>query len=45
MSVQPFDVAVPQGTLDDLRARLRRTRFPNEVEGAGWDYGANPGYS
>ena len=44
MSVQPFDVAVPQETLDDLRERLRRTRFPDEISGAGWDYGANLAY-
>jgi len=44
MSVQPFDVSVPQETLDDLRERLGRTRFPDEVSGAGWDYGANLAY-
>ena len=44
MSAQPFDVSVPQETLDDLRERLGRTRFPDEVEGAGWDYGANLAY-
>jgi pimeloyl-ACP methyl ester carboxylesterase len=44
VSVQPFDVSVPRDTLDDLRERLRRTRFPDEVSGAGWDYGANLAY-
>jgi hypothetical protein len=44
MSMQPFDVSVPQETLDDLRERLARTRFPDEVSGAGWDYGANQAY-
>ena len=44
MSVQPVQIAVPQATLDDLRARLARTRWPDEVEGAGWDYGTNLGY-
>jgi pimeloyl-ACP methyl ester carboxylesterase len=44
MSMQPFDVSVPQETLDDLRERLGRTRFPDEVSGAGWDYGANLAY-
>jgi hypothetical protein len=28
VSAQPFDVGVLQETLDDLRERLRRTRFP-----------------
>ena len=30
--------------LDDLRERLRRTRWPDEIEDAGWDYGSNLGY-
>jgi pimeloyl-ACP methyl ester carboxylesterase len=44
MSIQSFKIAIPQATLDDLRERLARTRWPDEVEGAGWDYGANLGY-
>jgi pimeloyl-ACP methyl ester carboxylesterase len=41
MDVQPFQVNISQPALDDLRARLARTRWPDEVDGAGWDYGAN----
>jgi len=44
MSIQSFKIAIPQATLDDLRERLARTRWPDEVEGAGWDYGTNLGY-
>jgi pimeloyl-ACP methyl ester carboxylesterase len=44
VSIQPFQVNVPQATLDDLRERLARTRWPDEVEGAGWDYGTNLQY-
>jgi pimeloyl-ACP methyl ester carboxylesterase len=44
MSVDPFKVSVTQDTLDDLRGRLARTRFPDEVSEAGWDYGANLAY-
>jgi pimeloyl-ACP methyl ester carboxylesterase len=44
MSIQPFKIAIPQATLDDLRERLSRTRWPDEVEGAGWDYGTNLEY-
>ncbi len=29
----------PQADLDDLTARLSRTRWPNEIVDAGWDYG------
>ena len=39
MGVQPFEVRIPQETLDDLRERLARTRWTDEVEGASWDYG------
>lgn len=44
MSVQPFKVQIPQATLDDLRERLARTRWADEIEGAGSDYGANLAY-
>ncbi len=44
MPLAPFVVAVPAATLDDLRERLGHTRWPDEVEGAGWDYGANLAY-
>ena len=41
MEARPFVIDVPQATLDDLRERLGRTRWPDEVEGAGWDYGTS----
>jgi pimeloyl-ACP methyl ester carboxylesterase len=44
MSIQPFKIAIPQSTLDDLHERLARTRWPDEVSGAGWDYGTNLDY-
>lgn len=37
--IRPFRISVPQADLDDLAGRLARTRWPNEVAGAGWDYG------
>ncbi|ROO86050.1 pimeloyl-ACP methyl ester carboxylesterase [Actinocorallia herbida] len=37
--IEPFRIAVPQADLDDLADRLSRTRWPNEVADAGWDYG------
>jgi pimeloyl-ACP methyl ester carboxylesterase len=37
--VRPFRVAVPEDALDDLRSRLARTRWPDELPGAGWSYG------
>jgi pimeloyl-ACP methyl ester carboxylesterase len=44
MSLESFTINIPQATLDDLRERLAQTRWPDEVEGAGWDYGTNLQY-
>ncbi len=44
MEIQPFTVQIPQADLDDLRDRLARTRWPDEVSGAAWDYGTNLAY-
>jgi len=44
MAATPFTIDIPQATLDDLRARLARTRWPDEVAGAGWDYGTDLAY-
>ncbi|MBA3415781.1 MAG: epoxide hydrolase [Chloroflexia bacterium] len=44
MDVQPFEVQVPVETIDDFRARLAATRWPDEVTGSGWDYGTDQGY-
>ena len=42
MKIEPFKIAVPQATLDDLRARLAQTRWTDEIEG--WNYGTNRAY-
>lgn len=44
MKTKSFTIKVPQKVLTDLQTRLKRTRWPDEVEGAGWDYGTNLGY-
>lgn len=44
MDVQPFRVAVGDDILDDLRARLRNTRWPDRIPGSGWSYGADLDY-
>lgn len=36
---EPFKIAVPEAVLEDLRARLAATRWPDAVDGAGWDQG------
>ncbi len=42
--IRPFRIDVPQADLDDLRERLARTRWPDELPGVGWDYGVPLGY-
>lgn len=44
MPPRPFQIHVPDADLDDLRGRLRRTRWPEALDGADWDYGANIEY-
>jgi pimeloyl-ACP methyl ester carboxylesterase len=44
METRPYLVDVEQAVLDALRERLARTRWPDEVEDAGWEYGANLAY-
>lgn len=44
MDVQPFEVNIPQEQLDDLRERLARTRWPDELPGVGWSRGVPLGY-
>ncbi|KAI0927453.1 hypothetical protein AcV5_007992 [Taiwanofungus camphoratus] len=40
MSEQPFKVSVPDADLDVLRQKLDLVRLPDELDEAGWDYGA-----
>ena len=44
MSAKPYTVQIAQETLDDLGTRLQQTRWPDEVQGADWDYGTNLAY-
>jgi pimeloyl-ACP methyl ester carboxylesterase len=44
VSVEPFTIAVGDDVLDDLRQRIRRTRWPAAAPVQGWDYGADTGY-
>jgi len=37
----PFRIHVPDAVLADLRERLARVRWPDEVPGAGWRYGTD----
>ena len=43
-TTRPFRIDIPQEDLDDLRDRLRRTRWPDELPGLGWSRGVPLGY-
>jgi pimeloyl-ACP methyl ester carboxylesterase len=42
--IERFEIRVDDDVLADLRARLGRTRLPDEIEGAGWEYGVPYSY-
>jgi len=41
VSIQSFSVSIPGSELEDLSARLERVRWPDEIAGSGWGYGAD----
>ncbi len=42
--IRPFTIEVPQADLDDLQARLERTRFAPAAPGDSWEYGTPESY-
>jgi len=43
-AIEPFAIDVPDEVLADLERRLDATRFPHQIEGTGWSYGADGAY-
>src|SRR5262245_16159731 len=43
-AIRPFRVEIPQAQLDDLRDRLGRVRWPDELPGVGWPRGVPLAY-
>jgi pimeloyl-ACP methyl ester carboxylesterase len=43
-ALRPFRVEVPDAVLDDLRDRLARTRWPDQMANSGWGYGTDLDY-
>jgi pimeloyl-ACP methyl ester carboxylesterase len=42
MNIQPFTIHIPDAVLDDLRERLARTRWPDQLpDAAPWQYGTD----
>jgi pimeloyl-ACP methyl ester carboxylesterase len=42
--IVPFSCNVSDEVVADLRDRLARTRWPDQLDGAGWDYGTELGF-
>jgi epoxide hydrolase len=38
-AIERFEIHVDDAVLDDLQQRLGATRFPDQLEGTGWEYG------
>ena len=43
-AIEPYRIRIPDAALDDLRRRLAATRWPDQIEGSGWEYGSELGY-
>lgn len=44
MTVRPYVIDIPTPVIEDLRDRLRGTVWPDQLTGAGWDYGTELDY-
>src|SRR5262245_12501026 len=42
--IEPFKIAVEEKILRDLKDRLARTRWPDQIEGSNWEYGVPVAY-
>jgi microsomal epoxide hydrolase len=43
-AIEPFEIRVDDAVLDDLRARLARTRFADAIDETGWEAGVPVAY-
>jgi pimeloyl-ACP methyl ester carboxylesterase len=43
-TIEPFTIDVADSVLDDLRTRIRNTRWPDQVPGVGWEQGTELSY-
>src|SRR5207249_4467158 len=39
VTIEAFEIRIEDAVLDDLRRRLEATRFPDQIEETGWEYG------
>lgn len=43
-AIKPFTINIPQQDIEDLHSRLRQTRWPDQIPGTEWRYGAKTDY-
>jgi pimeloyl-ACP methyl ester carboxylesterase len=44
MAIERFELPYSEAAVDDLRERLQRTRWPDEISGAAWERGVDLNY-
>jgi pimeloyl-ACP methyl ester carboxylesterase len=44
MAIERFELPYSEAAVDDLRVRLERTRWPDEIPGQGWERGVDLAY-
>lgn len=44
MTIRSLQIRISDNVLNDLRDRIKRTRWPDEIIGSDWDFGANLSY-
>lgn len=44
MHIKPYKLSIPQAEVDDLKRRLKAARFPEAIDGAGWERGVPVAY-
>ena len=42
--ITEFTIDIPDADIEDLKRRLALTRWPDQIPGTGWRYGANTDY-
>jgi len=43
-AIEKFEIRVDEAELDELKLRLERTRWPDQIPGSGWGYGTDLAY-
>jgi epoxide hydrolase len=42
--ITPFEISIPEASINDLKQRLQRRRMPDQIPGTHWDYGTDSSY-